>query len=699
MMKKLAIFSIIAMTIFTILYLWPHPGTTYYIGSDPSDDYASWTSFHAAITPSPGDTVSFRKGETFREQITVPASGTSGNPITYAAHGSGADPIINGADLVTGWTQYPSWQTAWDPTVGSERTDTFRRNYRNIVLANESSYDGSKIRITAKAGATGAWTFGGASIGLMTTADDFDDAPTRITWETGNNGATIGAGSTLVSDEITFSFDKTKRYGIHFYMDSRNHISYAAVGDCYYLDDVDNTLTQSVTYSTDSNIYGLDKLEVFSEVANVWQATCTTEPNVVWFDGVKGTEQASAIACTSVGDWYWDSNILYVYSTSDPDAAYTDPGIYKDAMCLKILNVDYITVSGIKLLSSGGGCLQLGRTHDILIDNIESDGSELIAGENVTIYGISDDESYDITIQNSEIHHTNAANRKCIYIEQYTHDITISNCIIHDSYQTNIELDRRSVPEDAAHDITVTGCTIYNAGLSGFECGYDVYNNIIEKSLLYNNNKNIVFSLESHDNVARYNLVLDATNENILVSSDATDVEVYNNIIQGGNTGIYVEALSGISIVTAKNNIFYNPGTWGGAIYVEAGEVITSDYNCFYRAANLKWYWQGVEKTSFADWKTASSQDANSINSDPLMTDPANGDFTLQIGSPCIDAGTDVGLTTDYAGIQWPFPKGSAPDIGAYEYYQPVIMGFLPNPLIPLFLALFAITAYRKRLG
>ena len=60
------------------------------------------------------------------------------------------------------------------------------------------------------------------------------------------------------------------------------------------------------------------------------------------------------------------------------------------------------------------------------------------------------------------------------------------------------------------------------------------------------------------------------------------------------------------------------------------------------------------------------------IDADPLFTDPENGDYSLQDGSPCIDAGTadidgdGVDDITDYA--------GSAPDMGAYEFGEPSIM-------------------------
>jgi len=52
------------------------------------------------------DNIYLKKGETFREHLTVPSSGTSGHPITFEAYGDGAAPIINGANVVTtGWTQ------------------------------------------------------------------------------------------------------------------------------------------------------------------------------------------------------------------------------------------------------------------------------------------------------------------------------------------------------------------------------------------------------------------------------------------------------------------------------------------------------------------------------------------------------------------------------------------------------------------
>jgi hypothetical protein len=53
------------------------------------------------------------------------------------------------------------------------------------------------------------------------------------------------------------------------------------------------------------------------------------------------------------------------------------------------------------------------------------------------------------------------------------------------------------------------------------------------------------------------------------------------------------------------------------------------------------------------------------FNKDPMFKDQANGDFHLQSGSPAIDAGADVPLSTDLD--YKPRPAGAHYDIGCYE--------------------------------
>ena len=57
-------------------------------------------------TLGPGDTVYFKKGDTFRGHYVVNGSGTKGNPITFTSYGSGNQPIIRGSNHNDGGGDY-----------------------------------------------------------------------------------------------------------------------------------------------------------------------------------------------------------------------------------------------------------------------------------------------------------------------------------------------------------------------------------------------------------------------------------------------------------------------------------------------------------------------------------------------------------------------------------------------------------------
>ena len=64
-------------------------------------------------------------------------------------------------------------------------------------------------------------------------------------------------------------------------------------------------------------------------------------------------------------------------------------------------------------------------------------------------------------------------------------------------------------------------------------------------------------------------------------------------------------------------------------------------------------------------------------NNDPLFTNEALFDYTLQAMSPCIDAGTNVSLMIDYAGNYR--PQGNGFDLGAFEYNFTVATSEITN--------------------
>jgi hypothetical protein len=59
-----------------------------------------------AATLVPGDVVLFKCGEMWRETLVIGQTGTSGSPITYGSYGTGAKPIINGADILPTWANH-----------------------------------------------------------------------------------------------------------------------------------------------------------------------------------------------------------------------------------------------------------------------------------------------------------------------------------------------------------------------------------------------------------------------------------------------------------------------------------------------------------------------------------------------------------------------------------------------------------------
>jgi hypothetical protein len=152
------------------------------------------------------------------------------------------------------------------------------------------------------------------------------------------------------------------------------------------------------------------------------------------------------------------------------------------------------------------------------------------------------------------------------------------------------------------------------------------------------------------DNEIYYNLII-GTGDGIRIFDGSTGCKVYNNVISGANNdGVHITDAS--VEATIQNNIC--DGAGDDFEINTAGGTITGGNNCLENDAAV------VETAGTYN----GSNDLGST--DPLYTNPGSADFTLQSGSPCIEAGVDVGLTQDYAGDA--VPQGSVPDIGAYEW-------------------------------
>lgn len=92
--------------------------------------YSTLTNLNTAVTGDQSDnTVYIRKGKTYTTGCTTAGNGTAGHPYTFTTFGTGANPVIEGADTVTGWT-YP---VDGHPHLASvtNTTDTTKQFFEN----------------------------------------------------------------------------------------------------------------------------------------------------------------------------------------------------------------------------------------------------------------------------------------------------------------------------------------------------------------------------------------------------------------------------------------------------------------------------------------------------------------------------------------------------------------------------------------
>jgi len=133
---------------------------------------------------------------------------------------------------------------------------------------------------------------------------------------------------------------------------------------------------------------------------------------------------------------------------------------------------------------------------------------------------------------------------------------------------------------------------------------------------------------------------------------------MYNNVDYNSARGMWINCDNGdgFEITNVKNNIFSGE-TYGLYIFDDTGTGTVTITN-----------WTNNDVFADTDYINFPGGDPTGSNGnisvDPLLTNPANADFTLTSASPAIGAGVDVSLTLDYEGNLINNP----PSIGAYAY-------------------------------
>jgi len=232
----------------------------------------------------------------------------------------------------------------------------------------------------------------------------------------------------------------------------------------------------------------------------------------------------------------------------------------------------------------------------------------------------------------------------------------------------------------ANNTINSLSCTAGTAAVQvfGIMCHHDnTIGTTIEKNNIYDlkasSNTSIIAGIKIYTGLANvYNNMI-SLGSNISTTAKIYGIWQYttspcnylfNSVYLGGSvtasSAIHTYAYKRdlVSTVVFKNNILYNArvATGGGTgkhfAIVTNSNTITSNYNDLFTVAagaNLGSYDGGTTLRTFAAWRTGTSQDANSINVDPLFVNTSTN-LHIQDGSPAKGvgiAGTGVLIDID----------------------------------------------------
>jgi parallel beta-helix repeat protein len=228
---------------------------------------------------------------------------------------------------------------------------------------------------------------------------------------------------------------------------------------------------------------------------------------------------------------------------------------------------------------------------------------------------------------------------------------------------------------EPAHHTTIKNNEIYNVTGTQNEAGIMLYSStysIIENNHIHDCGTGIYVKGETtvnqEYNTIRYNLVEDCTASGISHGYFNRYGETYQNIVSGCGSGIVIRTLDdGDQILNSyivNNTLFDNDQHF--LVMVDAGTNTTVANNITSGGTNVYWSWGGTDQSdntydrnnlygqsgifaymasgnyTLSQWQAAFGYDANSVTTDPSFTDAANGDFTLQAGSPALTLGRTI---------------------------------------------------------
>ena len=386
---------------------------------------------------------------------------------------------------------------------------------------------------------------------------------------------------------------------------------------------------------------------------------------------------------------------------------------------INITNQSYISIQGFEIrnyqtasasaipagiwVSGSGSNIQILNN---LIHNIVTTSETTGNAFGIAVYGTAAPASLDgVTISGNQVYGLKTGNSESVNVDGNVTNFAITNNIIHDNDNIGIDvIGFEGVSPNPAYDYarngTVAGNTIYNISAinnPGEGNQYDangIYVDggsqvVIERNLIHDVDIGIEMASEHQGHVtsfviARNNLVYSANSTGITIGGYASNVGgtdhctiVNNTLFQNDtkNTGsgefqIQYYATNNVF----KNNIVYasSQGLFINNYTNSEPDPADVDYNLYYSLLNSSmavFLWNGTNHTGFSSYQSATGKDSHSQYVDPQFLSLTTPDLQIQLTSPAVNAGINLGTgvvgALDFAGN--PRLRGTSIDIGAYE--------------------------------
>jgi len=617
---------------------------TYYVSADGSDQRVgtspdtAWASLDRVNSADiqPGDSVLFRRGDTWRGSLR-PRNGREGAPVLYGAYGEGTKPILMGSvdkSDAAAWRDEGGnlWSTGHVPAPPEA----------DLPAADLETPLNWGLHAEGEAKATGVQAEEGFTVrcAAMGTA--------------GNHIQMIATGIRIEATKtyrLVFRAKCDKPFGLRMPQLMMAGIPWTGYssGPALRKGAVEadwRVMVQYYTATTTSEnarltFYLGDSLPADSTfIAGRFQfSECSPDSVPTDAPGALPVDVGNIILSNEAEcGWkvwskddlkrqghYWydeDRQLLFVYSEGNPAERY---GTIECAMHRHIVNqgaTSYVTYEDLWLKYGGAHGFGGGSTHHLIIRDCD-----------ISFIGGCD---------------------------QYGGERTVR-------YGNGIEF------WGAAHDNLVERCRIwevYDAALTNQSGGADVkeYNLTYRNNLIWNSEYSFEY-WNRPETAETYNVQFI---NNTCLNAGHGWGHAQRPDPSGRHLCFYASPAKAWDIVV-KNNIFYEATR--NAFYApawprEAIDALQIDHNLWCQAegsmiALLK---AEYRMDQFARYQEEWGKEPGSIVGDPLFANPEALDFHLTPGSPCIDAGTAVGVQTDFDGTL--VPQGQRADIGAFEYKQ-----------------------------